>query len=69
MWGALSDERTGLPFTIAAGQRSHSWVRYFTLSDSRIPQPGGPGFRIYILQEQSDPVTPPGTGFTFRRLL
>jgi hypothetical protein len=28
MWGALSDERTGLPFTIAAGprQRSHSWV-------------------------------------------
>jgi hypothetical protein len=28
MWGAVSDERTGLPFTIAAGprQRSHSWV-------------------------------------------
>jgi hypothetical protein len=28
-WGALSDERTGLSFTIAAGprQRSHSWVR------------------------------------------
>jgi hypothetical protein len=27
--GRLSDERTGLPFTIAAGprQRSHSWVR------------------------------------------
>jgi hypothetical protein len=45
MWGALSDERTGLPFTIGIGprQRSHSWVRvpwdtwpYFTLSDSRI---------------------------------
>jgi hypothetical protein len=40
MWGALSDERTGLSFTIAAGphQRSHSRVRipwdsrpYFTL--------------------------------------
>jgi hypothetical protein len=30
IWGALSDERTGLPFTIAAGprQRSHSWVRF-----------------------------------------
>jgi hypothetical protein len=29
MWGALSDERTGLPFIIAAGprQRGHSWVR------------------------------------------
>jgi hypothetical protein len=46
MWGTLSDERTGLPFTIAAGprQRSRSWVRvpldsrpYFTLSDSRLP--------------------------------
>jgi hypothetical protein len=46
MWGALSDERTGLSFAIAAGprQRSHSWVRvpwdlrpYFTVSDSRLP--------------------------------
>jgi hypothetical protein len=29
MWGALSDERTGLLFTSAADphQRSHSWVR------------------------------------------
>jgi hypothetical protein len=29
MWSALSDERTVLSFTIAAGprQRSHSWVR------------------------------------------
>jgi hypothetical protein len=28
MWGVLSDERTGLSFTTAAGprQRSHSWV-------------------------------------------
>jgi hypothetical protein len=46
MWGALSDERTDLPFTVAAGrrQRSHSRVRvpwdsqpYFTISDSRLP--------------------------------
>jgi hypothetical protein len=45
MWGALSDERTGLSFTLAAGprQRSHSRVRvpwdsrpYFTVSDSRL---------------------------------
>jgi hypothetical protein len=29
MWGALSDERTGQPFTIAAGprQRSSFWAR------------------------------------------
>jgi hypothetical protein len=75
--GALSDERTGLPFTIAAGprQRSHSWVRvqrdswlYFTVSDSRLPQPGGPGPCIYSPQERGRPVIPPGTGFPFRRL-
>jgi hypothetical protein len=78
MWGALSDERTGLPFTITGGprQRSHSWVRvprdswpYFTVSDSRLPQPGGPGPRIYIHQQQGGLVIPPGTGFPFRRLL
>jgi hypothetical protein len=46
MWGALSDERMRLSFTIAAGprQRSHFPVRvtwdslpYFTVSDSRLP--------------------------------
>jgi hypothetical protein len=46
MWGALSDERTSLSFTISAGprQRSHSRVRvpcysrpYFTVPDSRLP--------------------------------
>jgi hypothetical protein len=63
MWGALSDEKTGLSFTIAAGPRprSHSWVRvprdswpYFTVSDLRLLQPGGPGSRIYVYipQEQ-----------------
>jgi hypothetical protein len=76
MWGALSDERTGLPFTIAAGprQRNYSWVwvprdscPYFTSSDSRLPQPGGPGHRIYIFQEQGGPVIPPDIGFSLRR--
>jgi hypothetical protein len=65
-------------FTIAAGpcQRSHSQVRvprnswsYFTVSDSRRLQPGGPGHRLYFLQKQGGPVIPPGTGFLFRRLL
>jgi hypothetical protein len=78
MWGALSDERMGLPFTIAAGpcQSSHSRVRvpgdswsYFTVSDSRLPQPGGPGPRIFIPKEQGGPVLPPGICFPFRRLL
>jgi hypothetical protein len=67
-----------LPFTIAAGprQRSHPWVRiqrdswpYFTVSDSRLPQPGGPGPRVYIPQEQDDPVITLDTGFSFRLLL
>jgi hypothetical protein len=55
---------------------AHSWVRvprgswpYFTVSDSRHPQPGGPGPRIYIPKEQAGPVMALGTGFRFRRLL
>jgi hypothetical protein len=77
IWGAHSDERTGLPFTTAAGprQRSHFWVwvprdswPYFTVLDSRLSQPGGPGPRIYILQEQGGPVIPSSTGFPFRRV-
>jgi hypothetical protein len=68
----------GMSFTISAGprQRSHSQVRvprdswaYFIASDSRLPQPGGPGPRIYIPQEQGGPVKPLDTGFPFRRLL
>jgi hypothetical protein len=45
MWGALSDERTGLSFIIAAHphQRSHFWSEsrgtcdYVTVPDSRLP--------------------------------
>jgi hypothetical protein len=46
MWGALSDERTDLSFTIAAGPRQRSYSRarvpwdsrpYFTVSDSSLP--------------------------------
>jgi hypothetical protein len=40
-----------------------------TVSDSRLPQPGGPGLRIYIPQEQGGPVIHSGHGFPFRRLL
>jgi hypothetical protein len=53
-------------------QRSHSHIRvprdswpHYTVSDSRLPQPGGPGPCIYISQEQGGPVIPLGTGFPF----
>jgi hypothetical protein len=78
MWGVLSNERTYLSFTVAAGPRqcSHYLVRvpqdsrpYITVSYSRLSQSGGPGSRIYIPQEQGGPVIAPGTGFPFRRLL
>jgi hypothetical protein len=78
LWSALSDERTDLSFIIAASSRQHSRSRvrvspgswpYFTLSDSRLPQPGGPRPRIYISQEQGDPVIPPGHEFPFICLL
>jgi hypothetical protein len=67
-----------LLFIIAAGprQRSHPQVRvpwdswpHFTVSYSRLSQPGGSGPRIYIPQEMGGPVIPRGTEFPFRRLL
>jgi hypothetical protein len=69
----LSNERMGLSFAIAAGPRqcSHSQVLvpwdswpHFTVSDTRLPQPGGPGPRIYIPQEQGGPVIAPDNGLS-----
>jgi hypothetical protein len=74
----ISDERMDLSFTIDTDprQRSHSRVRapqdskpHFTVSDSRLPQHGGPGPRIYIPQKEGGPIIPPDIGFPFRRLL
>jgi hypothetical protein len=65
MWGALSDERTGLTFTIAAGprQRSHFQVRvpwdswpYFTVSDWRLPFSSPPTARR-VTVEVFDPAS------------
>jgi hypothetical protein len=39
------------------------------VSPASNPQPGVPGPRIYIPQEQAGPVIHPGTRFPFRRLL
>jgi hypothetical protein len=65
LWGALSDERTGLSFTIVAGprQRSHSRVPvpwesqpYFTVSDSRLPFSSPPTTRS-VAVEVFDPTS------------
>jgi hypothetical protein len=42
---------------------------YFIVSILETPQPGGPGLRTYIPQEQGGPDIPLGTGLPFRRLL
>jgi hypothetical protein len=47
-------------------RRTHNHI---SLSHLRVPQPGGPGPRIYIRQEQGVPVIPQGTEFPFRLLL
>jgi hypothetical protein len=48
-------------------QKSCRTHDHILLSHLSLPQPGGP--RIYIPQEQGDPVIPLGTGFPLRRLL
>jgi hypothetical protein len=74
LYNILSGERMGLLLTISAGtlRRSHSRVPatqdswpYFTVSYSRLPQPGGPGPRIYIPLGQGGSVIPLGTWFLF----
>jgi hypothetical protein len=66
IWGALSDDRTGLPFAIATGPRlrSHFRVRvpqdswpYFTVSDLRLPFSSPPTTRRVTL-EVFDPASP-----------
>jgi hypothetical protein len=77
MWGALSNEMTDLSFTIACPrQRSNSRVGvpqdswpYFIVSDSRFPQPGGPGLCTYIPQEQVGYLYPGHWFIFFSRLL
>jgi hypothetical protein len=53
------------------GSKSRRTHGHILLSHLRLPQPIGPGFRIYeyTSQEQGGPVVPPRTGFHFCRLL
>jgi hypothetical protein len=71
MWGALSGERTGLSFTIAAGssQRSHSRVRvpwdlglYLTVSDLRLPF-SSPPTTHRVTVKVFDPASTPTVSF------
>jgi hypothetical protein len=72
IWRVLSDERMGLYFSTAAGSSQHgcSWIQvlqhswpYFPASNLRLTKSGGRGPHIYISQEQTGPVIPPGNGF------
>jgi hypothetical protein len=47
---------------IAQWSESRRTRNHILLSRLRLPQPGGPGSRIYIPQKQDGPVIPPGTG-------
>jgi hypothetical protein len=59
----------GLARAVTLGSKSRRPHGLILLSHLRLPQPGGPGSRIYIPQEQGGPVIPPGTGLLFCRLL
>jgi hypothetical protein len=72
MWSALSDERTGLSFTIAPGprQRSHFWILvpwalwpYFTVSNSKFPFSSPPAIRRVTAEvfDQRETVLIPNT--------
>jgi hypothetical protein len=49
---------------VTLGSMSCRTHGHILLSHLRLPEPGGPGPRIYIPQKQDGPVIPPGTGFT-----
>jgi hypothetical protein len=56
-------------FAVTLGSKPRRTHDHILLSHLRLPQPGGPGPRIYIPQEQGVPVIPPSTGIPFCRLL
>jgi hypothetical protein len=59
----------GLARAVTLGSKYLRTHGHILLSHLRLPQPGGPGSRLYIPQEQGGPDIPPDTGFPFSRLL
>jgi hypothetical protein len=52
------------------GFRKNNFLQNKVVSLASNPKPGGPSHScIYALQRQGGAVIPPGTGFTFARLL
>jgi hypothetical protein len=60
----------GLASEVPLGSVSRETQDHISLSQFfRLPQPGGPGPRIYIPHGLGGSVIPPGNGFPFHRLL
>jgi hypothetical protein len=59
----------GLARAVTLGLKSRRTHGHIFLSHLSLLQPGGPGSRIYIPQDQGGPVIPPGTRLLFCRLL
>jgi hypothetical protein len=57
------EDRSAVCSAITQWSESRRTRNHTLLSHLRLPQPGGPGSRIYIPQEQDGPVIPSGTGF------
>jgi hypothetical protein len=57
----------GLARAATLGSKSHRTHAHILLSHLRLPQPGGPGPRIYIPQEQGGPVIPSGFVYIISR--
>jgi hypothetical protein len=58
-----------LASTVPLGSEPRGTQDHILFQFLRLPQPGGPGPRIYIPQEQGGPDISLDTGFSFRRLL
>jgi hypothetical protein len=69
VFNLLAQLLLGIARAVTFGPESRRTHDHVLLSGLSLPQPAGPGPRIYIPQEQLGPVIPPGTGFPFRRLL
>jgi hypothetical protein len=59
----------GLARAVTLGSKSSRTLAHILMTHLSVLQPGGPGPRSYIRQEQGGPVIHPDAGFPLRRLL